>query len=233
MVSKRRQFLQAVAVGGSILVAGCVGDDGEGGNGDSNGDEDNSGGNGDNSGGGNANIDASNAEFNHFEFEAGERYEYDVFMQGEGEGTLVWEVQDVSDNQMTIHTVYDVGETQYESTVTGDQDTIQGQVMMSPAGALMGAALFAPTWRHYQQGNLEVGNRWEASGPDGSVVLETVGRETYSGVECFASELRKDGEVVHESCVNPQLGLGSYMAFYTDSGDLELEMELTSYSPPG
>lgn len=234
MDSERRQFFQAVAAGASILVAGCVGgagDDSGAGNGNGNGGDDGDDGGGAN-GGGNANIDASNGEFTYFEFEAGERYEYDVFMEEDGEGSFVWDVQDVSENQMTINTVYDVGETYYESTITGDKDTIQGQVMMSPAGGFMAAVLFAPTWSYYQQGNLEVGNRWEVSGPEGSIVLETVGQEAYAGVECLSTELRRDGEVTSESCVNAQLGLAPYLAFYNDSGDLEVEMELTSYSPP-
>lgn len=244
MDSQRRRFLQATAAVGTIAIAGCSSnsDDGDGdggGGGDDGGGDDGGGSGGDDSGGdgsdgtsGDVDIAASNEQFNHFEFEEGERYEYEVFMEDEGEGTFVWEVNDISGNQMTIHSVYDVGDTYHETTVTGDEGTIQGQIMVSPAAAFMSVALFSPTWSQYQQGNLEVGNRWEASSPEGSVVMEVVDKDVYAGVECFASELHNDDVLVHESCVNPQLGIGAYSAFYDNDGSLNLEMELVDYRPP-
>jgi len=167
----------------------------------------------------------------HFEFEEGERYEYEVFMQNEGEGTFVWEVQDVSGGQMTVYTEYDVGDTYYESTVTGQEGSMRGQVMSTPAGSFMAVALFSPATSYYEQGTLEVGNSWEASSPEGSARFEVVRKDSYSGVECFYSELYSDGELVHESCVNPELGLAVYSVYYEqETGDRELEMTLVGYS---
>ncbi len=223
-------------LGGGGDDGGGGGDDGGGGGGDDGGGggDDGGGGGDDGGGGGGGQITASSGQYNHFQFEEGERYEYEVFMQNEGQGSFVWEVQEVSGGQMTVYTEYDVGETYYESTVTGQEGRIRGQVMSTPAGSFMAVALFSPATGYYQQGTLEVGNSWEASSPEGSARFEVVRKDSYAGVGCFYSELYSDGELVHESCVNPDLGLSVYSVFYDDeTGDRELEMTLVNYSPAG
>lgn len=238
---KRRRLLQTVVGASTVALAGCSGDGVLGGDGDGDGSDDDGGSDGGGSDGGGSDDDGDGSDgggqvsapsgtFRQFEFEAGERYEYEVFMESEGEGTFTWEVTDVTGDQITVHVVYDVGETYYESTTTGDRNTIQGQVMSSPAGSFLAVAIFSPTYSYYQRDDLQVGNKWEASSPEGSSSIEIVSKDVYAGVECFASEVRSDGELVHEACVNPELGLAVYSAFYNDDGSLELEMELVDYS---
>lgn len=231
-------------VGGTAAIAGCGSD---GGNGDGDDDADGS----DDEGSGTLGDDAGesdddeeesvvggdeaesyeeleSATWNEFEFRESARYEYEFFVRDEAEGTLLWDVQEVDGDTVTVHVEYDDGETEYESTVTGDRETVQSDLLMTPAGGIVLVTVFSPMYGGFRGERLETGNEWSHSSPEGSARYTVTGSDEIAGVPCYETVIEIDGETVHEGCINPDLGLSLYSAFY-DEGGLEFEIELVSF----
>lgn len=164
-----------------------------------------------------------------FEFDHPATYTYDTFMSGDGEGTLVWEVTEVNGDEVTVSVDYQAGETSYQSTVSGTKDTVRGQLMMSPAGSFLIVSIFSPTLAYYEDQTLEVGQGWSYSTQEGSASFEITGKDTYAGIDCYASEMKVDGNLLHEGCFSSDLALATYTAYYEENGELTAKMELTSY----
>lgn len=225
----------------TVLLAGCVGgiggtsdstattattaDTGGSGSGGSGG----SGGGGSGSGGsGGGSGDLQPGTWDLLEFDQAATYTYDIFMEDQGHGTLVFDVQSVEGDSVTVRTVYDLDGDHYESTISGTRDMVQSQLYTNPAGAILLVTMFTPaTW--YADQRLEVGSGWSYQTQDGSASFDVTGVETYAGVDCYRSEMRVDGEMLYEGCFSPDLGLAPYTAYYNDDGSLAMEMELVSY----
>jgi hypothetical protein len=215
----------------TVLLAGCVGgvnvdDDSttvattssSGGSG--------SGGGG--SGGGSSNGDLEPGTWSVLDFDQPATYTYDIFVEGDGEGSLVWDVQSVDGDTITVRTVYELGGERFESTITGTRETVQSQLYTNPAGVLLLTTMLTPSaW--YADRELEVGSGWSYQTPEGSSSFEVTGVDTHAGVDCFASEMRVDGTVLYEGCFSPDLGLAPYTAYYNEDGSLSMEMVLVSY----
>lgn len=240
-----RSTLLTVLVVLLVAVAGCSdgGQVANGGNG--NGGSGNGGGNGGtgNGGTGNGGMGGGNGgmggggqletgEINFFEFDSPGRYVFDVEMAGEGSGQVTWDIQSIDGDQLTVTVDYAVGETEYSSTVSGTKETIQGQLMMSPAGPFMMLGIFSPMFGYYEGQQLSVGKQWSFNSGRGSMSFEITGTDSYAGVDCYASELRINESVMHEACFAPNLGLAAYTAFYDEeTGSVDMRMELVEYSP--
>ncbi|WP_435347487.1 hypothetical protein [Haloarchaeobius sp. HRN-SO-5] len=219
----RRTVLTAMVVV-CVLLAGCVsgggdvpttstaGSDGNGGDGS----------------GDSSTLDGGSWAL--LEFDRPATYTYDVYVEGEGSGTLVWDVQEVDGDTVTVRTVYEMGDERYESTVTGTKETVEGQLYSTPAGILVVTTMFTPsTW--YAGQDLRVGTQWSYQTAEGSASFEVTGVESYGDVDCYRSEMRVDGSVLYEGCFAPDLGLAAYTAYYDEDGSLSMEMELVSYEP--
>lgn len=171
----------------------------------------------------------TNTEWVFFDFDQPATYEYDVYVRDQGSGTMRWDVTDVSDDQVTVHVVYDVGETSYKSTMTGTRETIRAQLFATPAGPLVATAMFMPgLW--YQGQHMAVGNQWSSVTSEGSASFAVTGTDSYAGVDCYVTEMRFNETVQHRGCVSPDIGLAPHSAFYDEDGTLELEMTLTNYT---
>ncbi|MFD1645620.1 hypothetical protein [Haloarchaeobius litoreus] len=216
----------------TVLLAGCVGggvgvDSTETGTPTSSGGG-SGGGNGGGGGGGGGSGDLEPGSWNVLEFDQPATYTYDIYVEEEGSGTLVWDVQEVDGDTITIRTVYELGEERYESTVTGTKETVQSQLYANPAGILLLTTMFTPSaWYGGQE--LEVGSGWSYQTQEGSASFEVTGVQTYAGVDCFYSEMIVDGTTLHEGCFSPDLGLAPYTAYYNEDGSLSMSMELVSY----
>jgi hypothetical protein len=214
----------------TVVLAGCTGGNGPAADGN---DDSNGGDGGPNEGNGNGNGDDSAGTgdtWRLFEFDRTGKYTFDVFMEDEGSGTLVWDVQRVSGDQVTTHVTYDVGEVNYESTVTGTADVARGQLMTTPAGGLLTATMFTPgLW--YGGRELAVGNGWSYQTGEGSGSFEVTEKRTVGGLTCYATEMKVDGTLRHEGCFSPDHGLAPYSAWYDEDGTLVTEMELVEYGP--
>lgn len=217
--------LLLVGLAALVVLAGCSngsvgGDGGQPSPGD--------GSTGDGSSGGPAG-ELAEAEWQAFEYDRPATYTYDVYMEGEGSGTIVWDVSDVTAGGATVSLSYDVGETSYETTVSGATTDIQSQLAFSPAGAFLMVSMFSPTIGYFEGETLAVGNEWSVQTPDGSMRTAVTGVDAYAGVECFTASIEVDGEVVHDSCISPDIGLAPYVAYYED-GEATVSMELVDFS---
>ncbi|QLG50428.1 hypothetical protein [Natrinema halophilum] len=184
------------------------------------------------SGGGGGNTDGGDgggdATWKPFEFDRPVTYTYDVYSPDDGAGTLVWDVTDVTDDGATVTVRYDTTETQFETTVTGTKDDLQSELLMTPAGPFIVTTIFSPTMAQYEGRSLTVGNEWSYSSSDGSMRFEVTERQSYAGVDCFASVTEIDGQTVHEGCFSPELELAPHTAYYDEDGDRTYEMTLVS-----
>lgn len=233
----RRNTFAVVVVSLLVALAGCSGggpaaDDGPGDETETATDVENRDGGGDegDQDGGDAGGSETSEGWEPFQFDQPGTYTYDVFLEGEGEGRVVWDVTSVSDDQFTVKVNYDVGDTQFESEVTGSRETIHQQLMMSPAGSLMVLTVISPaTW--YDGRELEVGNGWSYQTNEGTGSFEITGTKTIGGVSCFTSEMTVNGTIMHEGCFSPDHGLAPHSAFYDEDGSLQMELELVSYEP--
>lgn len=218
----------------TVLLAGCVGgvnvdaDSTPTANPTTSGGSGGSGGGGSGSGGGGSSGDLEPGSWELLEFEEPATYTYDVFVEGDGEGQLIWDVQSVDGDTITVRTVYELGGERFESTVTGTRETVQSQLYTNPAGILLLTTMFTPSaW--YAGQELAVGSGWSYQTGEGSASFEVTGVDTRAGVDCFASEMRVDGTVLYEGCFSPDLGLAPYTAYYNEDGSISMEMVLVSY----
>ncbi|MFC4407406.1 hypothetical protein [Haloarchaeobius iranensis] len=219
----------------TVLLAGCVGgvkvDDGATTVATTSSSGTGSGGGGSGGGGsGGSSADLEPGSWNVLEFGQPATYTYDIFVEGDGEGSLVLDVQEVDGDSITVRAVYELGQERHESTVTGTKETVQSQLYANPAGILLLTTMLTPSaWYGGQE--LEVGSGWSYQTQAGSASFEVTGVETYAGVDCFDSEMVVDGTTLHEGCFSPGLGLAPYTAYYDEDGSLSMEMALVSYEP--
>ena len=164
-----------------------------------------------------------------FEFDRPATYTYDIYVADEGEGTLVWDVQEVTGEEVTVRVEYELGGESFESTTTGDRETVRSQLLMTPAGPFVLTTLLAPTMAFYEGEELAVGNRWAYASDEGSLSFEVTGTDTVAGVDCYTTEMRQNETVVHESCIAPDLGLAPRVAYYDEDGSEEFEVVLVEY----
>lgn len=216
-----------------VLTAGCVSGGGPpegaagtttaGGNDGGGGDGTDAAGDGDGTGG-----DTVSGQWEPFNFDTPATYEFAVFMEGEGDGTIIWDVQSVTDDEYTVRMVYEMDGERMETTATGTKDTVMSQFYSNPGGIILMTTMFTPAaW--YQNRDLSTGTQWSYSTPQGSASFAITGTDTFAGIDCSRSEMRVNSSVVHEGCFAPGLGLAPYAAWYDEEGTLEMEVVLVSY----
>lgn len=167
-------------------------------------------------------------EWEPFAFDSPARYEYDVFMEGDGEGTIVWDVQSIDDGEYTVTLIYEMGDERYETTATGTKDTVVQQFFTNPGGIIIVTTMSQPAiW--YEGRDLSTGTKWSYSTPQGSASFAVTGTDTYAGVDCWTSEMKINDSVFHEACFSPDLGLAPFAAYYGEDGTLEMSLTLVSY----
>ena len=230
----QRRSLLVVALVLSVAFAGCTGGSTAPTTTQTEGDATTvvpSGADGGNDGGGSGSGDTSSldaGQWNLLSFDRPTRFTYDLYTADEGTGTLVWDVTKVEGDQVTLHLIYDLGDVHYETTTTGAAGTVNSQLFSNPAGALLLTSMVSPA-SAYAGRDLHVGLQWSYSSPDGSASYAVTGTDSYAGVECFTSEMRHNGSVVREDCLNPNLGLAPYTVYYDADGTVVMKMELVGY----
>lgn len=167
-------------------------------------------------------------EWEPFAFDQPARYEYEVFMEGDGTGSIVWDVQSVSDGEYTVQLIYEMDGERFETTATGTKDTVVQQFYANPGGILLVTTMSQPAaW--YEGRELSTGTKWSYTTPQGSASFAVTGTDTVAGVDCWTSEMRINGSVYHEACFSPDLGLAPYAAYYGEDGTLEMSLTLVAY----
>lgn len=167
-------------------------------------------------------------EWEPFAFDEPARYEYEVFMEGDGTGSIVWDVQSVDDGEYTVQLTYEMAGERFETTATGTKDTVVQQFYANPGGILLVTTMSQPA-AYYENRDLSTGTKWSYSTPDGSASFAITGTDTVGGVACSTSEMRLNDSVVHEACFSPDLGLAPYAAYYGEDGTLEMSLALVAY----
>lgn len=188
---------------------------------------------GDTAGGGGDSADAESMTFDFNQswdrqFREGMYYRYEVTSPNLDEtATYEWEVLSVEGENVTIRTAVQTGETSSEQTVTASRDELYGELSGSPSGSVATVGFDSPYYSGVDGETLEVGDGWEASGPNGNVSFTVESTSTYGGLQCADFVVRTNGSVFWESCVSPESPLPGYMAFYEEEGDDEPAFEMT------
>ncbi|WP_331234919.1 hypothetical protein [Natronorarus salvus] len=171
----------------------------------------------------------SEEEWRLYEFEAGERYEYRVHTAEDGPGTFLWSVEEVDGELLTVETSmeFENGEG-FSQTVTGTEDDVFSDLMVTPAAVFLWSGLYSPHVGAYED-EAYVGYEWSYSTSEGSFRYAVDGTETYVGTECYVAVTEVDEQVVHESCLSPDLAFPAYVAYYEETGEVAFEMELVGY----
>jgi hypothetical protein len=206
------------------------GSDGAGG-GDDAGSDDGANGSGDDADGGDGDDTSGSdlaGEWEPFAFDQPARYEYEVFIQGDGTGSIVWDVTAVSDGEYTVELLYEMNGERVETTATGTKDTVIQQFYTNPGGVVLLTTMSQPA-AYYQGQDLSPGTQWSYNTADGSASFAITGTDSVGGAACSTSEMRVNDSVVHEACFSPSLGLAPFSAYYDQDGTLELSVTLVSF----
>jgi hypothetical protein len=157
-------------------------------------------------------------------------YTYDV-VTPEGEtGTLVWTVADVGDDRVTVAASLATPSQSFETRVTGEREEAYGSFYATPLGPFVALGIAAPVTAGFAQGDLTVGDRWSASGPEGSVVYRVERLGSFAGLDCAVVEYVVDGVVVYESCVAPDDAMTRHLVVRDgETGETVVEMTLVDH----
>ncbi|WP_394742798.1 hypothetical protein [Natronococcus roseus] len=170
-------------------------------------------------------------EWRLYEFEPGERYEYRIDTEEDGPGTFSWIVEDAGEDRLVVDTelAFESGD-EFARTVTGTQDEVFSELLATPAAIFIGSGLHSP-YVVADEG-VYVGYEWRVATDEGSFRYAVDDTASYVGRECYVATTEVDGAVVHESCLSPELAFPAFVAYYDESGEQLLEMELLEYDVP-
>lgn len=176
-------------------------------------------------GGGSASV-----EWTPYEFRAGEYYEYEVHEAGESLGTFSWEVLAVENDgeTVTVRVAGDVEGQQFETTTTGDPETIYSNFLTNPAGAYVFLSLYSPFVGAYRGETLAVGQGWTYTGPEGTVAYGIERTDSLLDREVFVSVIRENDVPQYEVWIDAELAFAAKTVIY-DEGAEDVRVELIEY----
>jgi hypothetical protein len=169
-------------------------------------------------------------EWRLYDFRSDEYYEYRIYSEEDGPGVFIWDVQSATDDRVTVETIveFESGD-RYSSTVTGTEDEVFGELLFTPAGTLIWSGLYSPHLWMYDD-DIYVGYEWSYSSPEGSFRYAVTDTDSYAGQNCYVTVSEVDDQVVHQSCVSPDLAFPAQVAYYDEeTGEPVFELELIEY----
>jgi hypothetical protein len=174
--------------------------------------------------------DAPASEWDRYAFRAGDVYEYEVYSETDGAGTLRWEVVDASETAVTLKMDYDTESVTFSQTVTAPPDEVFASFFVTPVGPFLSLSLTSPYLAAVEDEELSVGEGFEYTGPDGTASFRVERLATYGGLECYDFVTRHNGTVVYESCVAAEHPFPAHTAVYDSETDERLvELTLVAY----
>jgi hypothetical protein len=216
----------------SLLVAGCAGaaPDLPGGAPDADAPDVAAAGDVDTDAGSGDDFDGFDGSYDPYQFVPG-TYVYDV-VTPEGEaGRLVWTVADVGDDRVTVEASLETPSGAFETRVTGEREEAYGSFYATPLGPFVALGIASPVAAGFAEGDLSVGDRWSASGPDGSVVYRVERLDSFAGLDCAVVEYVVNDVVVYESCVAPEDAMTRHLVVRDgETGETVVEMTLVDHS---
>lgn len=176
-----------------------------------------------------ASYDGFAGSYDPYDFAPG-TYTYEVLTPEGEEGTLVWSVTDVTDGRVTVEASLETPSQSFATRVTDEREAAYGSFYATPLGPFVALGIASPVAVAFAEGSLRVGDRWSASGPEGSVVYRVERIETYAGLDCAVVEYVVDGVVVYESCVAPDDAMTRHLVVRNaETGETTVEMTLVGY----
>jgi hypothetical protein len=166
------------------------------------------------------------SEWNRYAFRTGDVYEYEVYSETDGAGTLRWEVLDASEASVTLQMDYDTESVTFSQTVTAAPDEVFASFFVTPVGPFLSLSLTSPYLAALEDEELAVGEGFEYAGPDGTASVRVERLATYGGLQCYDFVTRHNGSIVYESCVAADHPFPAHTAVYDAQTDERL-VELT------
>ncbi|WP_049972335.1 hypothetical protein [Haladaptatus cibarius] len=167
--------------------------------------------------------------FQPFRFDRPGTYTFDVMDANEGTGKLVWDVQAIDGENVTLNSIFEFGGERHESSMTVNRDDAIIDLAFVPGGQYAVQTMYAGAMSSAYGKDLRVGQSWSFTTQDGTMTYEVTEKRTYAGIECYYSEVRIDGSVVRDGCYSPDHGVAPYSAYYDESGKAVLEVKLVEY----
>jgi len=141
-----------------------------------------------------------------------------------------WTVEKATDDKRRVTFHYELGEQTLDRTLTGGTETIEEELLATPARPFVAIVLFPSVLLLDENEALQVGDRrsFPVAGREG--VLEITGTDTRLGIEGYTSVWEVDGQRRYEDCIalDPEIVLN---ATYYSAEDTEalLRVELVEY----
>ncbi len=186
------------------------------------------------SGSGNGGSDGTSEEtaknsFEPFQFERPGKYTFEVMDANKGSGKLVWDVQSIDGENVTLDSVFEFEGERQTSSMTVNRENAVAELAFSPGGQYAIQTMYSGAMSHAYGKDLKVGQSWSFTTADGSMKFEITEKRTYAGIECYYSELRLNGSVARDGCYSPDHGVAPYSAYYDETGKTLLEVKLVKY----
>ena len=169
-----------------------------------------------------------------YAFKGTEHFKYEItFQEGEEKtaGYYLLDLKKGKEGEITMHVKGAWEEKTFESTVTvsGDEfyGALMGQMMMNPAASPLLVTLFTPWWSMYFVGrDWKVGSGWSFQEDDESFSFKVEEECEHAGIKGLKGVMRKNKEIIVETCVSPKVALPLAATF---QGDESYSLVLTEY----
>lgn len=164
-----------------------------------------------------------------FAFEHPGIYTYETYDEEGGTGKIVWDVQSVDGENITMRSSFTHDGTTQERTATFAREDAMVQVAFLPGGEYATLTMFSPSMNGVYGNDFRVGNTWTVPSEDGTMTYEITKKRTFAGIECYNSEIRIDGSVFTDACYSPNHGTAMHGVVYDEEGTKVREMKLVNY----
>lgn len=216
-----------------VLLAGCSGGSNDGGatTGDATADDAaGTSGGGDETASGSGG-ESGEAELLQLQFDRVERYEYETEAYGNA-GTLVLDVESVTDGTATVRIDYDLGAQETTRTYEVPAGDREAFVRAAQRETYPGAILILQSndaTITFVENDLEwaVGSVYDSQLLEGNISV--TGRDTIAGVDCFTYETVADGHLIQDGCISPDHEVAIQMTQYGAEGSIRTQLTLTDY----
>ncbi len=157
-------------------------------------------------------------------------YKYSI-SSSQGDGYAIWDVTDVSGDEITVSIDIEVGQYSATGTVTGEKDKIHVSATSPVLSSLLSQSFYAPWMTNFAGGNLIDGNSWSVTYDGTEYTAEVDGTETYVGQEGYVVKVIIDGDTEFKGVVSENMGFPLYVKAGDPGTDEDwIEAELVDFS---
>ena len=224
-----RRIALVMAVVTVVVVAGCTGVSSQLGNAPDAGSTA-SGLGGPNDGSSNGNSDTTGDDaFTPFAFTHPGTYTYETYDEEDGTGKLVWDIQSIDGQNITMKSSFTNGGKTRAKTATFTREDAMFQLAFMPGGEYVTTTMFSPSANGIYGNDFRVGNTWTAPSSQGTMTYEITKQRTIAGISCYDAEIRINDSVFTDACYSPDHGTAMYGVVYDEDGTKVRAMTLVDY----